>query len=62
LKYLLLNGNPYRDRMEMDQYIDRLLAGIKSSGNEVQALLLRDLKIKPCTGCSTAGSRIQATA
>ena len=51
MKYLLLNGNPYRDRMEMDQYIDRLLAGIKSSGNEVQALLLRDLKIKPCTGC-----------
>ena len=51
LKYLVLNGNPYRNRKGMDQYIDRLLAGIKSAGHEVQALVLRDMKIKPCTGC-----------
>ena len=51
MKYLVLNGNLYRDRKEMDQYIDRLLAGIKSAGHEVQALVLRDMKIKPCTGC-----------
>lgn len=51
LKYLVLNGNPYRDRKEMDQYIDRLFTGIKSAGNEVKVLVLRDLKIKPCTGC-----------
>jgi len=35
----------------MDQYIDRLLTGMMSAGHEVQALVLRDLKIKPCTGC-----------
>ena len=23
MKYLILNGNPYRDKKEMDQYIDR---------------------------------------
>jgi multimeric flavodoxin WrbA len=51
LKYLILNGNPYRDRKEMDQYIDRLFAGIKSAGHEGQALVLRDMKIQPCTGC-----------
>jgi multimeric flavodoxin WrbA len=48
---LVINGNPYRDKKEMDQYIDRLIAGIKSAGNDVQAHILRDLKIKPCTGC-----------
>jgi hypothetical protein len=51
MKYLLINGNPYRDRKEMDQYVDRLLAGIKSAGHEAQALVLRDMKIKPCNGC-----------
>jgi len=33
-----------RNRKGMDQYIDRLLAGIKSAGHEVQALVLRDMK------------------
>jgi len=51
LKYLLINGNPYSDRKEFDRYIDSLFAGIKSAGHEVQTLVLRDMKINPCTGC-----------
>jgi multimeric flavodoxin WrbA len=51
LKYLVINGNPYRDKKELDHYIDSLFAGIKSAGHEVQSLVLRDMKIKPCTGC-----------
>jgi multimeric flavodoxin WrbA len=51
LKYLVINGNPYSERKEMDKYIDRLFDAIKSAGHEVQKLVLRDMKIKPCTGC-----------
>ena len=51
MKYLVLNGNPFRAGSEMDQYIDRLSTEIKSAGHAVQALVLRDMKIQPCTGC-----------
>ncbi len=51
MKYLVINGNPYRDRKEMDGYINRLFDAIKSAGHEAQTLVLRDMKIKPCTGC-----------
>ena len=51
MKYLLINGNPYSDRKEMDKYIDKLFDAIHSTGHEVQTLVLRDMKIKPCTGC-----------
>ena len=51
MKYLLINGNPYNDRKDMDYYIDRLSEAIKSAGHEAQTLVLRGMKIKPCTGC-----------
>jgi multimeric flavodoxin WrbA len=51
VKYLVLSGNPYRNRNNMDQYVDRLLDGIKSAGHDVQLIILRDKEIKPCTGC-----------
>ena len=51
MKYLLINGNPYDTRNKIDQYIDNLFEEIKSSGHDVQTLVLRNMKIKPCTGC-----------
>jgi multimeric flavodoxin WrbA len=51
LKYLLINGNPYHDHDEIDRYVIRLAAGLESAGNEVRVLVLRDMKIRPCTGC-----------
>lgn len=51
MKILILNGNPASGQGQMDSYIDELAAKARIAGHDVNVLVLRDLKIRPCTGC-----------
>lgn len=51
MKVLILNGDPSGGKGNMDSYIERLVEKIKSAGYEAKVIVLRDLKIAPCTGC-----------
>ncbi len=48
---LVINGNPDAGKIDFDLYIDRLVNRIRNDGHEADQVLLRDTKIKPCTGC-----------
>jgi multimeric flavodoxin WrbA len=49
MKITIINGNKISS--SFDDYLDRLIAGIKTEGHEVSLLTLRDFKIQPCCGC-----------
>jgi len=51
MKILVLNGNPHSGNGTFDDYLDRLVEGMKSDGHEADLMRLRDMKIKPCVGC-----------
>lgn len=51
MNVLVLNGNPFNDKGNIDQYIGSLVEELKSAGHNTTVIVLRDLKISPCTGC-----------
>jgi multimeric flavodoxin WrbA len=51
MKILVLNGNPDPERESFDAYIERFVERVKSDGHEAEYMQLRNLKIKPCSGC-----------
>lgn len=51
MNILIINGNPSAERRDFDDYLAALETRLGSAGHQVRALRLRDLSIKPCTGC-----------
>jgi multimeric flavodoxin WrbA len=47
----ILNGNPFPERKEFDSYLETVLSGVRTAGHEARQFVLRDMKIRPCTGC-----------
>jgi len=50
MKILLLQGNPAADT-KFDSYIEDLCSAYKERGFTVELEMLRDMDIRPCTGC-----------
>lgn len=50
-RILVLNGNPDAEATVFDTYVADLVAGWRTDGHIVDALLLRNLRIRPCNGC-----------
>ncbi len=53
MDYLMLNGNPDPKNETWENYLDGIERGLIASGSRVTRFTLRDLEIKPCTGCFT---------
>jgi multimeric flavodoxin WrbA len=53
MKLLIINGNPSAENKIFDAYIDELISREQSAGNHVHRFMLRDMKVRPCTGCFT---------
>ncbi len=51
MKLLVINGNPSAENKVFDAYIDELITKTQSAGHETKQIVLRDIKVKPCTGC-----------
>jgi multimeric flavodoxin WrbA len=55
-KVLVLSSSPRRGG-NSDLLCDQFLSGAKESGNNVEKIFLRDMKINYCTGCGTCIDR-----
>lgn len=51
MKVTILNGNDTASNVDFDQYINQLETELSSHGNQVNHLLLREMKINNCIGC-----------
>lgn len=51
MKIAILNGNPYQDNQEFDEYLSNLAKLLELSDNSVVYFRLRDMKIQHCRGC-----------
>jgi len=51
MKILILNGNPHKNKGNMDSYLAGLQDQLEAGGHEVNSVVLRDKKIGYCTGC-----------
>jgi multimeric flavodoxin WrbA len=53
MDYLIVNGNPNPADKNWETYLSDFAARLTASGAVVRSFALRDLNIKPCTGCFT---------
>lgn len=51
MKITILNGNPYPDNQEFDEYLNNLAKLLELSDNSVVHFKLREMKIQHCRGC-----------
>lgn len=51
MNILIINGNPAADRKDFDDHLERVVARLGAAGHTVDSVRLRDLSIRPCTGC-----------
>ncbi|TFH42705.1 MAG: flavodoxin family protein [Chrysiogenales bacterium] len=51
MKLLVINGNPSAQNNAFDAFINELISRSDSAGHQVHRFVLRDMKVKPCTGC-----------
>jgi len=49
MKISILNGAP--EQGNLDTYLDKLTNELKKSGHDVTTLVVREMKLHPCTGC-----------
>lgn len=49
MKISILNGAP--EQGNLDTYLDKLTARLKKSGHDVTTLVVREMNLRPCTGC-----------
>jgi len=57
MKILALNGSPRKTVSATHRILETLLAGMRDAGAETQLVQLRDLDLRPCTGCYTCWVR-----
>jgi len=53
MKTLILDGNPYNDAEEYDQYIKVLAGRLEDQGHSTTLLQLKSMDLAFCTGCWT---------
>ncbi len=53
MKITVLNGNPFPERKGFESYLAGLLEKLGAAGHEAELIVLREKKIRPCTGCFT---------
>src|SRR5680860_20197 len=51
MKITILNGNPEQSNSSFDNYLENLSGLLETKGHQVVTLWLRDMDIRPCTGC-----------
>ena len=51
MKLLIINGNPSPGNALFEEYTRDFISGLRDAGHQVRELVLRNMKIKPCTGC-----------
>jgi multimeric flavodoxin WrbA len=52
-----VNGSPRRERSNTQRLLGPLLEGAREDGAEVEHVYLRDLDVRPCTGCMSCWTR-----
>jgi hypothetical protein len=52
-KILIINGNPATGGRDLDRYLASLEKELAGAGHDVNAMILRDMDIRYCTGCWT---------
>ncbi len=51
MDYLIVDGNPDPNAKIWENYLTRFERGLAAAGSRVTRFTLRDLDVKPCTGC-----------
>ncbi|MFO7963958.1 MAG: flavodoxin family protein [Desulfobacterales bacterium] len=51
MKVLAINGSPRGEKSHTDFILQPFLEGVREGGAHAETLYLKDLKVKPCTGC-----------
>lgn len=51
MRVVFLNGNPHQDMLGFDHYLKRLEELLEKQGHMSRTMVLRDMKLKYCTGC-----------